>query len=574
MDVSSRTVSGQLLPSNPLKTPVSQLVLYAVNSFLFLVLSFFFLPDSIVKVLGSAAGVALGVLGLKSLNPRETNGASFIMRYHVLFVCGLSVAAVLQGALLVIGFSNPCRIVTIPGSTISVDGKFLARTPDPIQSGDTNDIAPWLTPQENKYLLRWDTHEVRVTKKWYVTNDRSPEFVQNVSVNGLQLWNPKEAFREWKIKTTELTPLFKISYGIPSLEPRNDKPGDDDLGQAVKSTIEEWDSAWTKALFGGSADPDRTDPYVVALEVVDGHVELQIHDWTNHPLKALRTIHPIERRGTGSNIDAKLSSIWEDTSEQLLAELAIQNKVRVKIPQETIQVAALTQMLASEVTSPPIPGEGPSSSPARTPATFPSPGITGPPIGTQNRSPAASPPPVNESVKKLETIATSAADNNRLDIALAAQTALRQIQRQSNPDAPPSLTRDLQQANTTIGQAIKKKSAKGRVYIHIADESQREPARKLQDALVKNNGFAVIGIQNVGGRAHIPNTAEVRYFAFPNPPATKQAAEEIVGTLKSSGIQEADAIYIIPTEREKRESSDINTHFEIWFARDSFIGSK
>jgi hypothetical protein len=554
-----------------LKTPISQLVLYAVNSFFFLVLSFFFLPDSIVRVLGSAAGVALGVLGLKSLNPRETDSASFITRYHGWFVGALSVAAVLQAALLIIGFSNPCRIVTIPGSTISVDGKFLARTSDPIQSGDTNDIAPWLTPQENKYLLRWDTHEIKVTKKWYVTNDRSSEFVQNVSVSALHLWNPKEAFRRWNIKTTELTPLVKISYGIPSLEPRDDKPGDDELGQAVKSTIEEWDSAWTKALFGGAADPDRTDPYVVALEVVDGHVELQILDWTNHPMKALRTIHPVERRGTASNIDARLSSIWEDASEQLLAELAIQNKVKLKVPQETMQVAALTQTLASEVSNLSIPGEGPAPSPARSPATFPSPGVTAIPIRTPNPSPASFAPPVNESVKKLETIATSAADDNRLDIALAAQTALRQVQQQSPADA--RLAHDLQQANTAIGQAIKKKGAKGRVYIHIADESQRLPARTLQDVLVKNDGFAVIGIQNVGGRAHIPNTAEVRYFAFPNPPTAKQAAEEIVGTLKSGGIQ-ADAIYIIPTERDKSESSDINTRFEIWFARDSFVSSK
>src|SRR4051812_10056525 len=113
------------------RAPVTLLVLYAVNSFLFLVLSFFFLPDAIVKVLGSAAGVTFGVLGLKSLNPRETESGSPITRLRELFVSLLSAAAVFQGAVLVIGFCNPCRIVAIPGSTVFVDGKFLARTPDP-----------------------------------------------------------------------------------------------------------------------------------------------------------------------------------------------------------------------------------------------------------------------------------------------------------------------------------------------------------------------------------------------------------------------------------------------------------
>jgi hypothetical protein len=206
-------------------------------------------------VLGSAAGVALGVLGLKSLNSRETEGASFITRYRELFVITLSVAALLQGALLLIGLFNPCRISTIPGSTVLVDGKFLARTPDPMQGRD--DIDAWLTPQENQYFLRWDTHEIKVSKKWYVTKDGSQEFVKNVSV---LWWNPAKAFGQWKIETTGLRPLFKISYGIDSREPRDDEAGNDELGQAVKSAVQRWDSAWNNVL-GQSGDYDRTDPY-------------------------------------------------------------------------------------------------------------------------------------------------------------------------------------------------------------------------------------------------------------------------------------------------------------------------
>ena len=93
------------------------------------------------------------------------------------------------------------------------------------------------------------------------------------------------------------------------------------------------------------------------------------------------------------------------------------------------------------------------------------------------------------------------------------------------------------------------------------------------EKLVANNQFAVIGIQNVGGRAYIPDTAEVRFFAFPNPPETKRAAETIVEILKSppNGISKVRASYVTPSDRDKTMSSDIDTHFEIWFARDSFV---
>ncbi len=77
-------------------------------------------------------------------------------------------------------------------------------------------------------------------------------------------------------------------------------------------------------------------------------------------------------------------------------------------------------------------------------------------------------------------------------------------------------------------------------------------------------------MQNVGGRAYIPDTAEVRFFAFPNPPATKKAAVDIVEILKNNGVSKVRPSYVIPNERDRQQSSDIDTHFEIWFARDSF----
>jgi hypothetical protein len=103
----------------------------------------------------------------------------------------------------------------------------------------------------------------------------------------------------------------------------------------------------------------------------------------------------------------------------------------------------------------------------------------------------------------------------------------------------------------------------------VADELQRESAKQIGEKL-KGAHYAVVGIQNVGGRAYIPDTAEVRYFSFPDPPTTKQTAEEIVRILKEAGVQKTRPSYVIPSPRERQSSADITTHFEIWFARDSF----
>lgn len=147
------------------------------------------------------------------------------------------------------------------------------------------------------------------------------------------------------------------------------------------------------------------------------------------------------------------------------------------------------------------------------------------------------------------------------------QATLEKVQTQPPSKETTELVQHLRSARAVINKAIKIKGGNGRIYIHIANESQRERARKLQDRLVQNQ-FAVIGIQNVGGRAYIPGTTEARFFA--ESAATRQAADKIVEILTSNGVPKARATYVIPSERETNESSDINTHFEIWFARDSF----
>jgi hypothetical protein len=545
------------------------LALYFANSFLFLVLSFYFLPDPIVKVVGSAGAVFVGLLGLKSLNPREADTMSFVTRHRGLVIVALSLIAMLQTVLLAFGVAYPCKIKAIPGSTVMVDGKFYARTPDPTpeeraktaEKGSPHNIRPWLKPRTKKYWLRWDTHEIRISKKWYVDDDGSDESVKNVWVKLLKLWKPKQAFSSWAIKIKQ-KPVFKISYGFKEIE---DQPAENlPLAKDVRSAVDDWDRLWLQ----GIGQPElmrytRAEPYIAALQVVQVHqtpqLEFQIRDRAHHTLKALGPITSIE-----SPSGPPLDQIRENAFSQLLDELGIPERFNLS------QVATLTQnLLASVATTvelpPPPPAEGPSATPV------PEAGVNASATPASLATPTPNPVQV---VEQLQTVAIDAVNKNQLHSAVAVQKQLQatldKVRTQSASKQTTELVQHLEGASAVINKAIKEKSGNGRIYIHIASESQREPARKLQERLVENNQFVVIGIQNVGGRAYIPDTTEVRFFAFPEPATTKQAADNIVGILRRNGVSKVRSRYVMSSERDTRESLDINTHFEIWFARDSF----
>lgn len=568
------------------------LVLYAANSFLFLMLSFFFLPDAIVKVVGSAAAVVFTLLGLKGLNPREADTMSLLRRHRPWVIGVLLLIALLQAVLLGIGYVHPCRIVAIPGSTVTVDGKFLARTPDPTpqqrpgtaKNDPSDNIRPWLTPRQTKHWLRWDTHEIRVSKKWYVdVRDRSEESVKNVSVNLLKLWIPREAFRDW-IVNVDQKPFLKISYGI------KEQPTDAEdlpLARDLRLAVEDWDRLWLKAMSQKDDLPhNRTEPYVAALQVVQEHqtphIEFEIRDWTDHALKALRPIldisADINAEKIPKNADIKadelntpLEKIRTNVFAQLLEELAIQGET-ITLSETSKKVAVLTQTLLSSVSSPEagleVPGYGP---PAEGPSATPGPAATVTASATPTLPATPTPNPI-DAVNQLQAIATAAVDKNQLDSAVAVRTQLQatldKVRTQSASKPTTELVQSLERANVVIRKAIKEKSRSGRIYIHIASESQRDKATNLLGKLAANNQFVVMGIQNVGGRAYIPDAAEVRFFAERT--ATKQAADNIVEILKRNGVSNVQSTFVKLSDREKEESSDINTHFEIWFARNSF----
>lgn len=598
------------LPPDPSENrlPLGLLILYALNSFLFLILSFFFLPDSVVKIVGSAAGVILGVLGLKSLNPRESGGDPRLWLRR-LTASALTLATILQVTLLAIGFSNPCRIKAIPGSTVLVDGKFLERTPDPplkdrqgVENLDSpENLLPWLTAQRRNHFLRWETHEIKITKKWYVDNERSQESVQNVSVDLSEIWSPKKAFAKWEMKA-EQKPYIRIDYGGAGSKDRDPKLADESgagsdtafTNAELRGFVEEWDEIWAAAL----ADTDvvghkRMDLYVAAVALAEDqsspYLTFQIRDWMDKPLKALRPIVP---RAPGIDVSSQSSpapsapdektykrllaeSVRDEIFEQLRNELGFPLKIKPKA--SSPQIASLTQQLKIEIESPRAtasPAPSPLSSPRVTPGPSPTAIVAATVAPAATPTPASTPvstPPAEktDTVAELTKIAKDAADKGQLDVAVSTQQQLAQMVVRRSPGPVDKLQLQVEQSQNTLKEAIKRNSGSGRIYLHIADESQRQPATEISNKL-KGAGFAVIGIQNVGGRAYIPDTAEVRFFAFPDPPATKKAAEQIVAALASAGVRKPRPSYVIPSAQEKKNSIEIASHFEIWFARDSF----
>ena len=104
-----------------------------------------------------------------------------------------------------------------------------------------------------------------------------------------------------------------------------------------------------------------------------------------------------------------------------------------------------------------------------------------------------------------------------------------------------------------------------RVYLQIADDTQR-PKAKLVQAALSSLHYICPGIQNVRNRAYIPDTLEVRYFVL----ESKGEAEKILQVIKANGAKDGRVSYCIPTANDLRISPDIKSHFEVWAGKSSF----
>jgi hypothetical protein len=106
---------------------------------------------------------------------------------------------------------------------------------------------------------------------------------------------------------------------------------------------------------------------------------------------------------------------------------------------------------------------------------------------------------------------------------------------------------------------------KPRVYLHIADEAQRNTvAADLQDALTIQN-FIVPGIQNVvklNPNVKIPNAIEVRYSFITD----EAVAIQLISLLTSLGCNPNTKPVFSPAN-----AGDRPNHFEIWFAKNTIL---
>lgn len=122
----------------------------------------------------------------------------------------------------------------------------------------------------------------------------------------------------------------------------------------------------------------------------------------------------------------------------------------------------------------------------------------------------------------------------------------------------------VEQTLETLPESISRK-VPPRVYLHIAEEGQRPAAQALQTALIEV-GFIVPAIQNVAGKAYVPLESEVRYFASDN--RTAELARKIAAVasdqkLVRRGLKLSPEK---PSARDFKISTDITSHFEVWFA--------
>lgn len=111
------------------------------------------------------------------------------------------------------------------------------------------------------------------------------------------------------------------------------------------------------------------------------------------------------------------------------------------------------------------------------------------------------------------------------------------------------------------------------IHLHLIGEGQRGALQQIEASLKTGDPHRrVLGFENVEGKARIPDTLEVRYFV--NDEAVRSRAEEIVKEVEAamdwSAGEKARALYVVPSEFDRRNTVDLGYQFELWPAKDSF----
>ena len=100
-----------------------------------------------------------------------------------------------------------------------------------------------------------------------------------------------------------------------------------------------------------------------------------------------------------------------------------------------------------------------------------------------------------------------------------------------------------------------------RIYMHISDESQRDRAKKLANALTQTKRYLVPGIDNVGNRAPIAN--QLRFFKQNDP-----TVRDIMTILNQTPGEKWVEAYTPGYENSDKIRPG---HFELWFAGGNWL---
>lgn len=144
-------------------------------------------------------------------------------------------------------------------------------------------------------------------------------------------------------------------------------------------------------------------------------------------------------------------------------------------------------------------------------------------------------------VSTIPTLVDLAVNDRNPEVSQQAQEAIAEV---------------TQKVESSVAASLEKtaKTLSARVYFHILREEQRAAAREIKLKL-EAKGWNVPGIEKVKA---VPQRTELRYFRANE----EQEAHAITDSLKSCGVQEAEARYIAGNEDNKNIRP---RHFELWF---------
>lgn len=576
------------LPELPPWMIVSGRLLTGLAAVLFVTFYFTYLPQSkLAQIMGAAAliGALLSHAGLRLSDQRALTGLRWTMLRWVTMaaICGA------LAALLGVGVANPCVIKAPPGSQIWVDGKLF----EEIAPNPSSDRLLCTTPVAARLHLHWDDHEISVRKNWHVDPDWHTEWTHPVRVHWMR-WGGG-MFAHWKGDSV-LVPSVRIAANW--MEPANaiapdGSPAKIDL--RWRKLASGWNDELQDALSGGGLVKSDAAfaPFVVRVELrsrADGSAEI-IYALFNAKGEILRPLRPVPV--ADPNVPASLDAAKKEVFSQLEAELRVG---RLLGSPETVAAAQLQNNaqalphepeigLLAESTAAALPQlmarPRPRSSAQVTPTKMEAALWNGAAVGLEALR-LGKP-------QEAATVATAISDVGRqaiaagdLQTAAAANSSLAQIAAVSAPPVgsgpppratpPPEGLEVIAAAHATMAAAVEQQRQQPapappkRVFFQISGEAQRAETLPALTALQAAH-YLVPGVQNVLGRAYVPDTTEVRYF---DPaPSVRAEAAAILAILRQRGAGvSARVSYVIASPAERKDPTWLVTHFEVWFAKD------